>query len=109
MSTFGDTLAGITAHNHEIVSQATWGHLAPKKNTTYRGHVVFAVGCFGSDLLNPTTLECELSGLDSSPWFYDALHKFLGTLEFEEGGVYRWEGTFRNYKFKGAARRLTLV
>lgn len=45
----------------------TWGHLAPKKNKAYRGHIVFAIGCFGSDHLNPTALACEFSDLDSSP------------------------------------------
>jgi hypothetical protein len=83
--------------------------LAPKRNKTYRGHIVFAVGCFGSDNLNPTAIECELSGLNGGPWFYDALQDFMQSFETEAGGVYRWDGTFRNYEFKGVLQRLKLV
>ncbi len=110
-----EAFAPATAKYHEDVRRATWGHLAPRKRKTYRGHVVFAVGCFGSDDLNPTPLECEFKGLDSSPWFYDALTEFLG--EFvgigdghpcEAGGVYRWEGTFRNYEFVGNLEKLVV-
>ena len=59
----------------EVMKQ-TWGHLAPKRNRTYKGHMVFVVGCFGSDHLNPTAIECEFEGLDSSPWFFDHLEYY---------------------------------
>lgn len=106
MSTFGDTLAAIDAHNHEVANYETWGHLAPKKNKTYRGRVVYAIGCFGSDRLNPTTLVSEWNGLDSSPWFYEALHDWLGEQENAEGCVYELIGSFRNYVFAGTRRLL---
>jgi len=90
----------------QIMSQ-TWGHLAPKKNKTYKGRIVFAVGCFGDDPLNPTALFCEFDGLDSSPWFFDALADFIAEQESEAGCVYEFKGTFRNYVFKG--RIITLL
>lgn len=98
--------APITAEYRARVAEDTWGHLAPRKNKTYRGHVLFAFGCFGSDPLNATVLECEI-GLDSSPWFFEALTEFLGTFGGDEsaGAIFRWEGTFRNYEFKGKVRR----
>lgn len=93
------------------------GHLAPEKNKTYKGRVVYAVGCFGSDRLNPQVIVSEFGGLDSSPWFYSALHDFVDELSWkpgkrypkekghgEEGCVYEWKGTFRNYVFKGEVR-----
>lgn len=83
--TMAEVFAPVQAIHRARILADTWGHLAPKKNRTYRGYVVFALGCFGSDSLNPTVLECEL-----------------------EGGVYRWEGAFRNYKFAGSVRRLAL-
>ncbi len=89
--------------------QDTWGHLAPMKNKKYKGFIVFAVGCFGSDPLNPTTLQCEFGSLDSSPWFHDELMEFLRDLKTKEGGVYRWEGTFRNHEFVGKFRQLKLT
>jgi hypothetical protein len=103
-----DAFAPHEAHYHEQVKQDTWGHLAPKRNKKYTGHVIFAVGCFGCDDLNPTAIECELGDLDGSPWFYDAIIEFMQSFETEAGGVYRWDGTFRNYKFTGTMRRLQL-
>lgn len=47
------------------VMGATWGHLAPTRNKIYRGHIIFALGCCGSDYLNPTVLECELGQAQS--------------------------------------------
>lgn len=104
-----DAFAPVTAHNRQQVMRATWGHLAPSKGRKYHGHIVFAIGCFGSDHLNPTVLECELKGLDSSPWFYDAVQEFLASQETEEGGVYRFDGYFRNYELVGSIRRLVLT
>lgn len=103
--TIADAFAPWEAHYHALVMADTWGHLAPKKNKTYRGCIVFAVGIFGSDNLNPTALHCEFrSGkdeLDSSPWFFDAMADFLSDLGCDAGGVYRFDGTFRNYTFRG--------
>jgi hypothetical protein len=96
------------ANYRAAVLADTWGHLAPHKNKKYKGYIVFAVGCCGSDHLNPTPLEIEFDDLDSSPWLYDALIELLQSLETEEGGVYRWDGTFRNYQFIGDVRRLKL-
>lgn len=93
------------------VLQNTWGHLAPKRNKQYTGYIVFAVGCFGSDPLNPTVIQCDFGDLDSSPWFYDALTEFVGdeANRGEAGNVYRFDGTFKNFEFEGTIRRLILV
>jgi len=103
-----DALRSWEAHYAYEMRCHTWGHLAPKRNKTYRGHIVFAIGCYDSGELNPTPLECEFAELYDSPWFYDALIELLQSIETEVGCVYRWEGTFRNYKFKGIVRRLEL-
>jgi hypothetical protein len=110
----GDAFAPAEALYRAAVMADTWGHLAPMKNRTYRGHIVFAVGCLGSDDLNPTCLEFELKtrggdDLDSSPWFFDALEDFMQSFETEAGGVYRWDGTFRNYTFAGTLTRMKLT
>jgi len=92
-------MASIENINKEIVMQDTWGHLAPSKNKTYKGFFTFAAGCFGS--LSPIALSFEFSELDSSPWLYGALQEFLFSLKVESGIIYRFEGTIRNYTFKG--------
>lgn len=102
-----DAFAEVEAHYRAQVLKETWGHLAPRKNKAYKGHITFALGCFGSDDLNPTVLSCELN-IDSSPWFFDAMIEFLQSLGGEAGGVYRWDGTFKNYEFKGTVRRLKI-
>lgn len=119
MSTFGATLARIDHDNHLEVLKETWGHLAPKKHHTYRGRFVYAVGCFGSDSLNPQVIVCDFKPLKSSPWFYENLHKFIDSISWEptkeypprkghgkEGCVYEWVGTFRNYSWCGTVREL---
>ena len=108
MQTFAIALEAAEAPYREVIFRETYGHLAPDKNRTYRGHVTFAVGCFGSDNLNPTAMECEFGDLESSPWFFDAIQELLRSQEVEVGCVYRWDGSFRNYKFRGAIKKLTL-
>jgi hypothetical protein len=100
--TMADAFAPVEAQYRADMRVHTWGHLAPKKNKTYRGFIVFAVGCFGDDPLNPTALACEFKGLDDSPWFFDAMADFIGDLKTKEGCVYRFDGTFNNYEFNGA-------
>jgi hypothetical protein len=85
---------------------ATWGHLAPTKNKTYRGHIVWALGCIGSDDLNPTIMELEMGELPSSPWLFEPMRDFLRSHSREGGALFRLDGTFRNYKWKGAVTRL---
>lgn len=92
----------------QAVLADTWGHLAPIKDKTYKGRLVVAVGCLGSDPLNPTLLAVELGDLDCSPWFYNAVNDFIsdsdiGT-EDNAGCIYEWLGAFRNYMFKGSWR-----
>src|SRR5438270_14063598 len=103
-----DVFAPMEAQYRAEVIAATWGHLAPKQNKTYHGYIIFAIGCFGNDNLNPTAIACEFKGLDSSPWFFDSLTMFLQNLEMKEGCVYRFDGTFHNYEFKATIRQLQL-
>lgn len=107
--TFGDLLQSIDAHNQREQMKETWGHLAAEKDKTYTGRVVFAVGCFGDDELNPTPIAYDFAELDSSPWFYEALNEFLQDLPDDQrkpGCVYEWRGTMRNYEFTGRIKRL---
>lgn len=104
--------APVVAAQYNAVQQETWGHLAPRKNVAYRGRIVFAIGCFESGDLNPTVLTFNLTALNgeelsASPWSYDAITEFVSEIHDEredEGHIYEWIGTFRNYKFKGQRR-----
>lgn len=104
-----DAFVPAEAQYRAEVMAATWGHLAPRKNKSYRGAIVFAIGCFDSGDLNPTPIACSFDGLDDSPWLYDAIHEFLqsGSRErYEVGGVYRFVGKFRNYAFIGEINKV---
>jgi hypothetical protein len=99
----------VEAYRQEVLAD-TWGHLAPKKNLTYTGRIVFAFGVYDSGELNPVILASDFDhDLDGGPWFYDAVHEFLGDFTpGEPGRVYEWRGTFRNYRFKGRKPSLLL-
>jgi hypothetical protein len=92
------------------VLEDTWGHLAPKKNVTYRGHLIIAFPEYESGHLNPVIIQDNV-GLEGSPWWYQAVHEFLRDAfpnGGESGDVIRMEVTFRNYRFWAGAKR-TLV
>jgi hypothetical protein len=104
--TMGDAFAEIDAKYRLQMQVETFGHLAPKKNKTYKGRIVYAIGCFGDDRLNPTAIYCEFEGLSSSPWFFDAMQEFLSSNDCKEGYVYEFVGTLRNYTFEGKIKTL---
>jgi len=84
----------LEADARAAVLAETWGHLAPKRNTTYQGRVVFAFGIYDNGDLNPTVLAADFEDLDGSPWFYDCLHRdLLDRFTPGQGGTV-WE-TFR--------------
>jgi hypothetical protein len=89
------------AHKQAILKD-TWGHLAPSKNRTYRGYIVFSIAGYGGDMV---ILDADFVGLPGSPWFFDAMHHFVfGEPQWSDlidGAVYRFEGSFRNYRFRG--------
>lgn len=87
------------------ILRETWGHLAPAKNTSYRGRIVFAADAYDGSI---AVISAELSGLDDSPWFYDAMMDFLREFDPPHGRVFEWRGTFRNYHFHGRPRELSL-
>lgn len=90
--------APIDAANREAISQNTWGHLAPNKNTTYKGYILFCKSEYNSGSI--TLISTKFDGLDSSPWFYDAIHDYLYSIKgLNEGAVYKLTATFRNYRW----------
>lgn len=103
------------------VREETWGHLAPKFNHKYRGHILIATSPYSQ--LGWTVIEDRFEGLENSPWQHDAMVDFLNDLTdgLEDGAVYLWRGTFEffrpakgdldyldraRYRFRGKARRV---
>lgn len=87
---------------HNQACKATWGYLAPKENEQYEGEIIFAEGCY-SDMV---TISWKFKGLNDSPWFYECLHDFLLVCNTEAGHIYKFTGTFCNYKFEGELEEL---
>lgn len=103
-----DAFAPAIARYKDTVIYATWGHLAAKKDKTYKGRIVYAVGCYGNDELNPTALISDFKGLKNSPWEFEAVQEFLQhkTTPKKVGCVYEFVGTMRNYECRGTVRKL---
>lgn len=71
------------------------------EDKVYDGAVVMAVGCYGSDHLNPTLMDARLGNaneaLSSAYWFLDQFKAYLfeADFNFEPGKVYIWRGTLK--------------
>lgn len=100
--TFAEAFAPTEAHNKEKLIEATWGHLAPKKNKSYRGFIVFSIAANGLYCL----IDYDFKNLDDSPWLFDALQDFIGDNAKERGRIYRFNGTFRNFVFDGTIKEI---
>ena len=86
------------------VERDTWGHLAPEQNRSYRGSLLFTHTEWGQWVL----IRGNFDGLDWSPWLFDAAMEFVEKHATEEGGLYQWRGTFRNYRWYGKPQKLVL-
>lgn len=90
------------AKQKEKVMEDTWGHLVPKKNHTYHGYIVFCWASNG-DL---TPIDYDFTDLPGSPWLLTAIIDFIGDNAKQQCKVYRFDGTFRNYVFKGIVKEV---
>lgn len=98
--TWAETFAPIDAANREKVMQNTWGHLAPLKNTSYKGVILFTKSAYRSGTID--LIDTQFNNLEDSPWLYDFLCKHLYAFsDLEYGAVYRIDCTFRNYRLYG--------
>lgn len=84
------------------VMGATWGHLAPKRHAQYTGYIICCITSNG----DITPIDYDFGGLDDSPWFYQAIIDFIDGNVNEYGTVYRFDGVFVNYEFKGVMRTI---
>lgn len=102
---WAETFAPIAAKYREDVMQATWGHLAPMKNTSYKGVVLFTSTAYNSGRI--VLIDSNFENLDDSPWFYDFLYEWLNKCpNIERGGIYQVNCTFRNYRMYGTPKLL---
>lgn len=93
--------APVEQYNYNVVIQNTWGHLAPNKNTTYRGEILFCKSAYRSGSIILIDTKCD--ELDDSPWIYEAYHEYLNSIDngLEYGTVYKLSFTMRNFRFWG--------
>lgn len=100
--TMSEVFAPIMAKYRADVIAATWGHLAPCKRKTYQGYVLFAIPVYDSG--TPCIIDADFEDLNDSPWLYDAMWDFAS--QTTQAGVYRFDGTFRNYNFDGTITKI---
>lgn len=106
-----EAFAPIEAKYRADIAVETWGHLAPRRRKAYQGSFVFAIPEYDSG--NPCIVSAAFEGLGDSPWLYDAMQDFAEQIIPRDGnglnpesGVYRFDGTFRNYEFKGTVMKI---
>lgn len=91
--------APIDPANRQAALANTWGHLAPEKNKTYKGEVLFCQSAYNGGSL--TLIDTKFD-LESSPWFYDSINEYINSFQnLSDGVVYKINATFRNYKWWG--------
>lgn len=95
--------APVEAENKRIVMEDTWGHLAPERNQTYTGYMLFTLGAWG----DYTPICADFKGLPDSPWFFDDMMSFIEKSAKTHGAIYRFDGKYRNHRFIGKIRRVT--
>jgi hypothetical protein len=99
-----ETWRPIHQANYEAVQRGTWGHLAPKKNRTYPGSMLFARSAYGECSL----IRADFKGLNDSPWLFQVMNDFAEENAKEDGAIYRFIGHFRNYEFVGAVNKAAI-
>lgn len=98
---WAETFAPIEQKNFNTVQQATWGHLAPEKNITYRSKIIFCVSAHHSG--TRTIID---DGMPNSPWMFDAIDGFINSFKGLTTGVYEVNATFRNFRFWGTPLKI---
>lgn len=97
---YDDLRDSINRINKDRVNTATFGHLAPMKNRTYKGVINVAVSAY--DSCNPTILDIDILNLNDSPWLFDSVKELLWNLGdnvLKPSKVYSIKVTFRNYRW----------
>jgi len=92
-----------TRHNdnfHAAVFNDTWGHMAPVKNTSYKGTVRFTMTDHSHYGCQPIILQYDFPNL-CGPYIHDKLFEDVCDWETDKllkGAVYEIHLTFRNYR-----------
>lgn len=79
----------------------TWGHMAPEKNTSYKGLIRFTLTDHSQYGCQPIIMLYEFENL-YGPYIHDFLFDKIcdiDTTDFVKGAVYEMALTFRNYRF----------
>lgn len=102
---WAETVSPALAHYKNAKLAETWGHLAPKKNVSYKGKILFCVSGYGDT--GTALIDSKFDNLEDSPWLYDAINDYINDCEgLEDGGIYRIDCTFRNYRFYGKPKKV---
>ena len=103
---WAETFAPINAANRQAVFANTWGHLAPEKNVSYKGKILFCNS--GYTNTSVALIDSYFENLSDSPWLYDAINDYIyeQSKELPEGAVYVIHATLRNYRFYGKPKKV---
>jgi hypothetical protein len=79
----------------------TWGHLAPKKNVTYKGHIVVMEAQHGEYGWGTLVLSYDFGDING-PFTHEDIMRNVSdqiTLKNDDTKIYKVEVSFRNYVY----------
>ncbi len=79
----------------------TWGHLAPKKNTTYKGHLVVMEAQHGEYGWGTLVLSYDFGDINGPYIHEDIMRKASDNIVLKDNDdkIYKIEVSFRNYVY----------
>lgn len=104
----------IEADQKKTVMHHTWGHLFPKDSSVFKGSIHVCLTDY-----NDLVVIKDLSGVESSPWWFDAINDFASDFLMKKdmpGAVFKIdiqvsilkEGKFRHFKIKKLSEKILL-
>lgn len=98
------TISGKGAHTYATGGEMfanTWGHLAPKKNTTYKGHIVVMEAQHGEYGWGTLILSYDLGNINGPYTHDDIIHRVSDNIVLKDAdtNIYKIAVSFRNYVY----------
>jgi len=115
MATYDELYTETIGYQKAVVQAQTFGNLAPKPQTEYKGYILFVLTAFGDTCI----IDFEFADLEESPWFNTDVLEYIADYtdalpDNKNYGVYRFRGTYKkfkngNHKFKGKVIEIPCV
>jgi hypothetical protein len=85
----------------EAIFNNTWGHMSPKKNVTYKGHIVVMEAQHGEYGWGTLILSYDMGDINGPYTHEDIMRRVSDAIDIKEDDtkIYKVNVTFRNYVY----------